>query len=523
MPSEAVPVTFLPCGSTVDVVPGTPLLAAARAAEVSLVAPCGGRGQCGLCAVRVVEGELDAPGDVESAVLAKTRRRDERIRLACRALVGNRPVTVMPLLSQGDARVVSRVRHGVGGAIGAAVDLGTTNVSLRLIDMRSGSVLADGDAPNRQAAYGADVVSRIEAAISGEAAPLAEAARSSIMSALAAAMDVPNGNTVLLDKMLIAANPAMAALLLGVDVSTMAAHPFVVALQDGDEAALARSLRVTEAHVVPAIDAFVGGDLVAGAVAAGLTKGADGLLYVDIGTNVEVAFALPHATFAASAPAGPAFEGVGISCGGGAGPGGITRVSIDGSRIALETRGLVATHFTSSGMLSALDALRSCGQLDADGTLRPRGPLADRLFASDGIRAIALGEEPEDRSIYLTQLDIRTVQSAKAAVAVAVSGVLDAAGEHQLAQGAIVSGALGAAIDSEVLVRLGLLPSSVAGNIVVMPDAVLSGAAAMLVSDCALEAARHFAQTAKHVDLAAGEGFSAAFMSALQLKPYMPE
>lgn len=515
---DTVSVTFLPSGIVADVAPGSTVLEAAVAARTSLPAPCGGRGKCGRCAVRVVEGSLAPPDEHELAALARVRASHAPVRLACRACI-EAPVVVQ-LLGRTAATHATGGPPGGARALAAAVDLGTTTVAVRLLDVTSGMVVAESVVSNGQVNWGADVLSRITAALEGHGPELSDAALDSITEALSAATEAvgPDGSPV--KRVVIAANPAMASLLTGAEVAGLASHPFSSALHAVDTAVLARSLGVDSVLVVPPVAAFVGGDLVAGLLSVGLAEGADGVLYVDIGTNAEVAFALSDRILVSSAPAGPAFEGWGIACGGTAGEGGVKRVDIDRGEPMLLYDGPAPTHLTGSGLLSAIAALRASGQVDAGGLLSEDGPLARRIFDSDGVRAVSLGREPGDRSLFLTQLDIRAFQSAKAAVASAVRSVVSDSQTDVAPSRAIVSGAFGGAIDTDHLVALGVLPRDVEGRIEVVADAVLSGASDMAFDPGLVKDAHRLVARAHHVDLAASEGFSVGFVEALALEPF---
>ncbi len=514
---DAVTVTFLPSGVVAEVVRGATVLEAAIAAGVSLPAPCGGRGRCGRCAVRVSDGTLAPPDEHEIAALARVRVEGAGVRLACRARVAE-PVAVCPLGAP--ARSARASRSASVGELVAAVDLGTTTVAVRLLDAASGQHVAEAVVPNQQVNWGADVLARITAALEGQASQLAEAALDSITEALSAAVGTVELSGTHITRAVIAANPAMASLLSGVEVGGLAAHPFASALHAVDTHALARSLGVREVVLVPPIAAFVGGDLVAGVLFAGLAEGADGVLYVDIGTNAEVAYVLPEQTLVASAPAGPAFEGWGIACGGSAGDGGVRSVAIVDGEPVLSHSGPVATHLTGSGLLSAIAALRHAGHLRADGLLVKDGPLSDRVFETEGVQAVSLAPAPSDRSLFLSQLDIRAFQSAKAAVASAVRSVVMRAGERVVPTRAIVSGAFGGAIDVDHLVALGVLPRDVGGHIDIVADAVLSGASDIAIDTGLIEDAARLAARTHHVDLAVSEEFSRDFLAALALEEF---
>lgn len=521
--SSAAHVTFVPAGRSVEVEPGTRLLDAAGRAGVVLVAPCGGRGACGRCAVTVIEGALAEPDERERKALARARVKDPRIRLSCFAqVVGDvtvRPIAGSAVQPQRQARVASAVR------VAAGVDLGTTTVAAWLIDTERRIVVAKSRVPNMQARFGGDVLSRVSAAQSGELAPLTSDARASLHDALDQAAAQAGVLPDAIERIAIAGNTAMISLLVGADVAGLSAHPFQHTLS-GQEPSAEELLGAVYAHaevvLVPPVAAFVGGDLIAGLVAEGLISDTEDVLYADLGTNAEVAAMSRGRTVVASAPAGPAFEGWGIACGGQAGPGGIVALKLRGDgEIELEFDGDRATHLTGSGLISAVALLRRIGQIDDGGLMHVEGPLCERVFHVGDVRAVSLCADPHDRSVYISQLDVRALQAAKAAVAVALRMAAREAGVGRPElRSAIVAGAFGGGVDTADLVDLGIVPQSARSLTRMAPDAAVRGAADIALDPALVEDARVLAGAAQHLDLAARPEFSREFIDATRLAPY---
>lgn len=514
-------VEFMPSGRTAEVARGATVLEAAAGAGVVISAPCGGRGACGRCAVSVVGGELEPPSEREIAALARARVGAAQIRLACMARVTG-DVTLRPLgVSPGVSAVVGD--RGARSVV-AGVDVGTTSVAVQLVDTAQRAIVGSARVPNRQAAFGADVVSRIASALDGAGERLTAAAEDSVIDALGLARGGAGPDDLPVERVVVAGNTAMISLLAGVDVAGLASHPFSHALTETHHLASARlaaAVGGAEILVIPPVAAFVGGDLVAGMIAEGLADEAGDALFIDLGTNAEVAVVAGGRTMVASAPAGPAFEGWGIACGGQAGPGGIVRVTPteSGGGLRAVTDDGPASHLTGSGLISVIALLRRAGHLDADGLLRSDGPVRERFFTADGVRAVALGAEPSDRSVFVSQLDVRALQSAKAAVCVAVRAVATAASIGALRE-VIATGAFGGALETRDLVDLGIVPSGAAGVLRQVPDAALRGAACMALDPDLFQDAQMLASRAEHVDLAMGESFTHEFVAALRLEPF---
>lgn len=519
--TERSSVEFLSAGRHAEVARGATVLDAATHAGIIIPAPCGGRGACGRCAVTVLEGDLEPPEERELAALARARIGTSEVRLACMARVAG-DVTVRPLVTTTQDPAVAA--DGRAQSVVAGVDLGTTTVAVQLVDVTRHTVVGSARVFNRQAAFGADVLSRIAASLGGAGEQLMAAAEGSVLEALALARGDRPGAVLPVRRIVLVGNTAMVSLLAGADVAGLAAHPFSHALAGMEQltgARLAAGVGDVEIVVVPPVAAFVGGDLVAGLIAEGLAEEAIDALFIDLGTNAEVAAVAGGRLVVASAPAGPAFEGWGIACGGQAGPGGVVRVLPADARGGLRsiTDEGPPSYLTGSGLISAVAHLRRVGHLDADGLLKLEGPAQDRFFSAEGVRAVALGEDPLERRVFLSQLDVRALQSAKAAVCVAIRAVTEAAGVGALRE-VVVTGAFGGALESRDLVDLGIVPKEAAGVLRHVPEAALRGAAAMALDPGLFEEARALASRADHVDLAMGESFTDEFVAALRLESF---
>jgi uncharacterized 2Fe-2S/4Fe-4S cluster protein (DUF4445 family) len=514
-----VPVTFFPAGVTVWVERGTTVLAASRSADLVLPAPCGGRGVCGACAVRVVSGQLAEPDEQE---LAGLRSAPAPFRLACRARVDG-PCEIRPVLAQPTG--VHAPSDGAALPLVAGVDLGTTSVAALLVDAASGREVARASVPNRQQSFGADVLTRMSAALDGSSAELKEAAEISVVSAIRAAAALGGVQTAGIERLVIAANSAMIALLFGVDVAPLATSPFTPASAGGELPADSR-LRTqlgpgALATVMPPIAGFVGGDAVAAAIAAGLAEADTPVLLVDFGTNAEIVLAGCGSLIVASAAAGPAFEGAGISCGGPAAEGAVTSVEIgsDGS-VELTSLGAEAPRwFSGSGIVSAVAELRRAGHVQADGLLVADGPLKERFTVEAGVVTVSL--DNANGRLTVSQLDVRSLQLAKAAVRVGITAVLESAGIGGGDLTALsVAGAFGSALSVADLVELGVVPSNAASVISPVGNAALQGAAVVALDPGLLGMALSMAAQARHLDLAGDPGFAAALMVATELAPF---
>jgi uncharacterized 2Fe-2S/4Fe-4S cluster protein (DUF4445 family) len=278
-------------------------------------------------------------------------------------------------------------------------------------------------------------------------------------------------------------------------------------------------------ELVPPLAAFVGGDALAAALSAGLVDAERPQMLVDFGTNAEVVLAGAGGLVVASTAAGPAFEGVGISCGGPAVPGAVERVGMSDGDVALETVAREpAQWFSGAGLVSALAALRASGHLAVDGSMIVQGPLAARFSCDEaGVLGVDLrsGEVASEACLRVSQLDVRAVQLAKAAIRVAVEDVLARAGVAAAdLESVAVAGAFGGALGVGDLVTLGVLPATLGDRARSVGNAALEGAAAMALDASLFALAEELCDRVVHVDLAAGAGFGEAFIAATALEEY---
>ncbi len=476
------PVTFEPSGVTVWVETGQTVLAAARSAQVSIDATCGGRGVCGSCSVKVLDGALASPGPAERSVLS---RAPAGVRLACKAVVTG-PVRVRPVVAMG-APHVDVAGPASASVLVAGCDLGTTNVSVAVIEPASGRQAGLATVHNRQASFGADVMARMSAAMGGDAHELAVAARASVAEALGLAAGAARDRV---QQVVVAANSAMAALFAEADVAPLAAAPYTAPELPVSGAASWLGLSPSATvRVLPPIASFVGGDVLAGLVAVDVLSATEPVLLLDIGTNAEVALWAHGRLTVASAAAGPAFEGI--------------------------------AGLPGSAFVAAVAGLRARGALGADGLLDPSS--SEVVILGDGVRAVRVGTV--DADVTVTQLDIRALQLAKAAVRVALNAVLRSAGIPPAKLGRVwVAGAFGGALDPADLVSIGMLPASLAGVVEVPGNTSLSGASMLALGfsagEDAVSATLDRLRDGVHlVDLPNDPQFAARMMDAVRLEP----
>ena len=526
---EPIPVTFSPGNVTVWVEAGTTVLDAARRAGVLIDAPCAGRGICGGCGVRLLDGTLDPADEVERQGL---RRAPKGVRLACRARA-SRAVSVRPVVpaSVRSTASGSLTAEGSDARCVAAVDLGTTTVAAVLIDAVSRVDLGRSLVANRQRAWGADVIARIAHARDGAAEDLRVAAEVSVREALVAACAGGGHCLGAIERLVIAGNTAMSSLLIGADVTPLAAHPFAAPYADFAELPAASALRAelapgVETVVLPPLSGFVGGDALAGLISSGLGSAGQRGLLLDMGTNAEIVLATGDEFVVTSAAAGPAFEASGIASGGSASEGAIERVSMtdDGGLTVEVIGGGTARWLCGSGLVSLIATLTRLGHIDASGRMLREGPMHDRFAPVDGVETFVVVEsdEPDVLGVVLTQNDVRSFQLAKGAVRAAIEMLVARVqlASSPLADDVVVAGSFGGALLPEDLIALGVLPIGFDDRVRVAGNASLTGAAMLAVDAAVADSMSSLTGRVRHVDLAAEAEFSARYLESLSLEPY---
>ena len=482
--------------------------------------------------VRRVHLELDRPSEYD------TRSDMERLRSALRS-EGLEVVVDLDLLSElpttlrrskfavsavlATQELVSvEAADAQGGLLGVAFDVGTTTVVGTLVDLASGEVLAVDSGLNRQSVFGGDVISRIAYAMPGKEQ------RQDMQRAIVETMNRILGGLCTsagvscehIYEALVVGNCTMIHLLLGVQARPISVAPFVPAFRDS--VALQAGEIGLEIHprgrveTFPIIGSYVGADTVAGLHATGLARQEDLWLFIDVGTNSEIALGSRDGVCATSAPAGPAFEGSCIRAGMVASHGAIERVVL-GDEVELGiVGGGQAQGICGSGLIDTVAQLIQAGLLDVSGRLSSRSeradhPLASHLVERDGARAFALADR-----VFLSQRDIRELQSAKSSVATGVRVLLEHMGvDSEEVDTVLLAGSFGSSIDPQSARDLGLVPDLPLERIRFVGNVAAEGAKMALLSFRERQVAYDLARRVEYVELSSRADFNDLFVEGL--------
>jgi len=511
--------------STTFTVAGEPfLLDVLRNNGIPVAAACSGDGRCGQCRVLVC-GEVTPPDEREREMLGgcSTDENGCTLRLACRVrLAGDCNVWIDTEPSQHKLKkqLPEQVTKAYTAPYGIAVDLGTTTIGMRAVDLTTGEALAQRSELNDQRVCGADVMTRI--AYCSRSDGLSTLHRL-ISSQLGRMMALIGGGRIP-EYMIIAGNTVMLHLLANIDPSYIGKAPYHTWEHFGRWFDAESVNLPVKAWLMPCIGGFTGGDLVAALLALTTSERGpkDGLALCDLGTNGEMAVFDGQHWLVTSAAAGPALEGGGISCGSGAIKGAVTALCADENggmtlfsdedeeRVGVRCEVLDNTQpmsLTGSALVSLTALLLENGKIEPSG-----------LMKAESWR---LGE-----NIAYTRADVRQLQLAKGAVAAAFMRLCEeyCAGKKCCALSNClhidlkITGGLGCLLNPKDAASIGLTPVSegCVAEVQFMPNLALEGAVL-----CLEESARHcaadIAESAQVLELTDDDRFDQLFVSCMRL------
>ncbi|MPZ95210.1 MAG: DUF4445 domain-containing protein [Propionibacteriales bacterium] len=414
-----------------------------------------------------------------------------------------------------------------------AFDLGTTTVVATLLDVSTGTPVAVQSMLNRQQPFGGDVITRISATMMDPDAldrlrELAHATLDELAQAVCKEGGVEPDEVY---EVALAGNATMVALALGIDPEPIGVAPFVMSSATVS-GVLASDLGVSihpgaRAVVLPALGAYVGGDIVAGMLATGMDRDKRMRLFIDVGTNCEIVLGDGERIVSTAAPAGPAFEGGAIRCGMRAAEGAIEVVRL-GDDVELQVIGDISpAGLCGSGLVDAVAELVKVGLLDTSGRFVPDDvaasvapALAGRLTKIGEERVFVLfrpdgAEDPAD-TVYLSQRDVRELQFAKAAIATGWSLLLEELGaEAGDVQQVLLAGSFGSYLSPASAVRIGLVPKLPVLRIVSAGNVAGEGAKMTLLSLRERAGAMTLLEEVRYVELSDRADFNDKFVDQL--------
>ncbi|WDP88419.1 MAG: DUF4445 domain-containing protein [Desulfobacter sp.] len=539
MTEESYTIELAPHGRKIKADKGEFLINALKGKNIILRSDCGGKGKCGKCRVDIIhpltgdrEDVLSCNHPVESNL---------KIEIPPEALFSTHTLGKAAIDLPGEfTDRFSASQPGKTTAsdrFGIAADLGTTTIAVYLCNMTRGTVMASASIKNPQALYGDDVMSRIGAI--GQAPANLPHLQGLVVGAMEEGLreltKAKRFKGIDISKMVVVGNPAMIHIFTGVDPAPIGVSPYQPAFYEPKTLAsetLGFSSGNFPVHTLPQVSGFIGGDILAAALAVDLPNQPVGTLLIDLGTNGELMLRGEQGLFATSCATGPAFEGATLACGMQAVPGAVNRVSIPSPGAQPEFDCIIGpknnvngpTGICGSGVVSAVAQFCRQQIILPDGGFNPHSgsPSLNRDKAGKYRYTIAPGRsELRLGPVYISQKDIRSVQLGKGALITGIDFLLKKAGIPS-PEKLIIAGAFGSHLNQGDMKTLGMIPNLEDGRIKMAGNAAGTGAVMALCHGDYLEAARAMTGKIKVVDLAADPDFHADFVKRLGFPEALP-
>jgi uncharacterized 2Fe-2S/4Fe-4S cluster protein (DUF4445 family) len=469
---------------------------------------------------------FDAIDDIEATVsLAAMRNLPKVLRASYFKVTA---VFVDQELIEIEAGDTTAVRYGI------AYDLGTTTVVATLLDLNTGTPVAVKSMLNKQQPFGADVITRISATMMDPTAldRLRGLAQQTLAELSAEVCEEAGVDPLNVYEVALAGNATMTQLALGIDPEPLGVAPFIMASASfPDVQASELGINVhprAKAVIMPSLGAYVGGDIVAGALASGMDRDKRLRLFIDVGTNCEIILGDGEKILATAAPAGPAFEAASIKCGVRAASGAIETIKVVDGDLEIGTiENTKAIGICGSGLVDACACLVQLGLLDNSGRFvtpeeaaiaAPK--LAHRLVEREGERVFVLtwgGTEGDlNDCVFLTQRDVRELQFAKAAIATGWALLLEEFGvQESEVQQVLLAGSFGSYLSPASAVKIGLVPKLPVMRIVSAGNVAGEGAKMVLLSAQERNGAMALLDEIDYIELSDRADFNDKFVERL--------
>ncbi|MFA5356425.1 MAG: ASKHA domain-containing protein [Candidatus Omnitrophota bacterium] len=408
---------------------------------------------------------------------------------------------------------------------GAALDIGTTTISVQLVDLNSKKVIGTRAAYNKQAAFGSDIITRIIYAKEQDGLEkLHHAVIDGINQMIHELIGEHNIDLNDVSCVLCAGNTTMAHLLLRVDPTYIRREPYVPV------ANFVPAIRAAEAGIkinprgllscVPGVSSYVGGDITAGVLSCGMDSSEELSILIDVGTNGEIVLGNKDFLISAAASAGPAFEGSGVACGMRSSHGAIQKAKITPKDYNVTYNTIADAKprgICGSGYIDIIAQMLGAGLLDKSGKIKAVRNKRVRQGEYGQEFVVAFRDEADSNSdIVITEADIENIKRAKAAIYSATSALVRYMGlDFSQIKKVFIAGGFGTSIDVDNAVSIGLLPDIERLKFVFVGNSSLAGARQILLSHEAMKKADEIAGKITYFELSVDPGYMEEYMAAL--------
>jgi len=418
-----------------------------------------------------------------------------------------------------------KAKHPVAGL---AIDIGTTTISMLLVDLLTGDPISGASCGNGQIRYGADVINRIIAASKkGGLEKLRRAVAEESIALLIRRLCLEAGIRLYdILRVTIAGNTTMSTLFLGVPSEFIRLEPYVPPFFHG-EVFTAGSLRLpvnsdAEVLLAPSVGSYVGGDITAGVFSAGFYREEPLTLFIDLGTNGEIVFGNAEFMMGCACSAGPAFEGGEISCGMRATTGAIEACTIDEATgepslsVIGSEEGAKPDGLCGSGLIDIIAELFRCKIIDARGKISGTGKrITQDEYGGHGYIVAFGSESAGGNDIVLNEVDLDNFIRAKGAIFSAIRTMLEiAATPVEAIERVFVAGGIGSGINIQNAIRIGMFPKLEEEKYTYIGNSSLTGSYAMLCSKGAAGAVAGIANSITYLELSSHPGYMDEFVAS---------
>lgn len=471
-------------------------------------AACGGRGTCGKCKLMLLYGELAITSFDRAKISEKELK--EGYRLSCKALPVSDCTIKLVSGSEEDFEVVTEHQNSSTGKAdrkedcAIAIDIGTTTIAVSLIDLKNGSVLWTYSTVNKQRAYGADVIARIQASNAGKKEALRESIRMDLLEGIQCVIKKTGTIKDKIKKIAIAGNTTMGHLLMGYSCETLGVYPFtpvniaetILPFRE----VLGSDYLKAPVVLLPGISTYVGGDISAGLLSCDFDQKEKPCLLIDLGTNGEMAIGNKDRIIVTSTAAGPAFEGGNISCGVGSIAGAICNLDIVENKPVFKTIGeSEPIGICGTGVIETVSELVRTKLVDETGLL------VDEYFEEGYL----LAEDSEGTPITFTQRDVREIQLAKAAVRAGIELLIKRYEiNYEDIDTVYLAGGFGYKMNISKAINTGLLPGELESKIKAIGNSSLGGAIRYLMDQTAQDRMEYIISISTEISLSNDKDFN---------------
>ena len=410
---------------------------------------------------------------------------------------------------------------------GIAIDIGTTSVVVCLVDLYSKEIIDKASSGNAQIKYGADVIHRIVYSTKKNGLKelrdaIVEETLNPLLESVYTKNNIDKDNVV---SLVVAGNTTMSSLFLGVYTDYLRQEPFIPPfLKSPKLIGKDIGLNVNDSAYVflaPSVASYVGGDITAGVLSAGIWSSEENILFIDLGTNGEIVFGNKDYMMSCACSAGPAFEGGGISCGMRASNGAIEKVKINKDTLKpnLTTIGNdKPVGICGSGIIDLICQMLITGIIDRRGKIH-RDIDNERIRFNEheiGEYVLAFKEEYDlETDITVNEVDIDNFIKAKGAIYSGASVLIESLGmDFSVVDKVYIAGGIGNNLNIENSILIGLLPDIEREKFVYIGNSSLVGSYLALISKDAKNKLIDIGNEMTYVELSVYPTYMDEFISA---------